>query len=301
MGSADDAEPPSLDSQIERLVFEGGIAIYRSGTGFFTHIQSKAGPVVVSPSELRQAGLRPLLATLRLPAGVPLSLILDGKGQAAKRFSAMAMFQRHGFHAAALEYLSGAILYHLEALTRNYETVRDKFKDDAVIPGAPMGREALFSSHPEPYFEFDALIAAARRAYDACRYVLWKACGPSTTSLPRSFSRTVPLCMKLDARVRDDLVDSWDRWGARLTEYRDCIHHYVPIDFGLTTMFMKEALPGVWAASARIPDNPDARSKSAFRFAGRLDALSFGWEVANEVHRVMEVIIRVAFTEDAAA
>ena len=59
------------------------------------------------------------------------------------------------------------------------------------------------------------------------------------------------------------------------------------VDFGLATLFMKQVIPRVWSASARIPDNPEARSKPAFRFMRHLDALSFAWEVAIEVHRVM--------------
>ena len=91
---------------------------------------------------------------------------------------------------------------------------------------------------------------------------------------------------------------SWNEWGERLTAYRDCMQHYVPVDFGLATVSMKEVLPGVWSASARIPDNPEARSKSAFKFQGRLDALSFAWQVSVEVHRVIDLIVHRAYSED---
>ena len=101
-----------------------------------------------------------------------------------------------------------------------------------------MSHEVNFSYQLEPYFEFDAAVTVARRAYDSCRYVLWRRWGPSQSSVPSSFSRTVPLCTTLDPAVRDDLIASWERYGKNLTDYRDCIQHYVPVDFGLATSFM---------------------------------------------------------------
>jgi len=209
----------------------------------------------------------------------------------------MGLFERHGFHAFDLEYLSAALVYHLEALARHYETIRDRFRE--IIPGASVSKEANYQNQPEPYFEFDAVITAARRAYNSCRYLLWQRWGPATYfPLPNSFSRTVSLCESLDSNLRADLLASWDQCGIKLTAYRDCMQHYVPVDFGLATVSMKEVLPGIWSASARIPDNPEARSKKAFRFQGRLDALSFAWQVAVEVHRVIDLILHEAYSEN---
>jgi hypothetical protein len=291
----------SLDLSFERLIFEGGVSLYKTEKGFSTHLNSKGGPITVDPAHLANAGLRPLLAILRLPAGVPLTLLLDTNGRGVKRFSAMGLFERHGFHAFSLDYLSNALAYHLEALARNYESARDRFQEVSLIPGAELSDEVNFSYQPEPYFEFDAVITAARRAYDSCRYLLWRIWGPAKSSVPSSFSRTIPLCRKLDPAVRDNLISSWDRYGRRLTDYRDCIQHYVPVDFGLATMFMKQVIPRVWSASARIPDNPEARSKPAFRFTRHLDALSFAWEVAIEVHRVMDLVLQQGYGETGAA
>jgi hypothetical protein len=79
-------------------------------------------------------------------------------------------------------------------------------------------------------------------------------------------------------------------WGTLVTKYRDCIHHYVPLDFGLASIDMQEHLPGVWAAWARVPDNPEARSKSRFRFTKDLDALTLGWNIAAEVSTVLRIV-----------
>ena len=300
MGNANEAVL-SLESSVHRIVFERGISLYRKESGFYTHLNSKGGPVHIDPTRLVETGLRPLLATLRLPAGVPVTLIFNSDKRGVKQFSAMGLFERHGYHAFSLDYLTSALKYHLDALAQSYESVRDRFLDATLIPGAGLGNEVIFSYQLEPYFEFDAAVTVARRAYDSCRYVLWQRWGPSQRDVPNSFYRTVPLCTRLDPAVRDDLIASWERYGKNLTDYRDCIQHYVPVDFGLASSFMKQVLPGVWSASARIPDNPQARSKSAFRFTRKLDALSFAWEVAVEVHRVIDLVLHQSYKEDSAA
>ena len=177
-----------LDLSFERLTLEGGVSLYRSEKGCFTHLNSKGGPIAVDPACLANAGLRPLLAILRLPAGVPLTLLLDTNGRGVKRFSAMGLFEHYGFHAFSLDYLSNALVYHLEALARNYESVRDRFQEVSLIPGAELSDAANFSYQPEPYFEFDAVITAARRAYDSCRYLLWRIWGASASASDRATS-----------------------------------------------------------------------------------------------------------------
>ena len=128
---------------------------------------------------------------------------------------------------------------------------------------------ANFSDQPEPYYEFDALLAAARRAYDSCRYLLWPSFGPGESSVSRSFEKALPLCTNLDPAVRDDLQRSWNTCGSSLTAYRDCIQHYIPVDFGLATVSLQQEFPGIWTAWARIPDNPGTRSKTNFTFKKR--------------------------------
>jgi hypothetical protein len=75
-----------------------------------------------------------------------------------------------------------------------------------------------------------------------------------------------------------------------VTEYRDCIHHYMPVDFGNASILMQQPFPGVWAALACIPDNPRARSKSQFIYRKGLDALSFGWRAATEASRILRIV-----------
>jgi hypothetical protein len=40
----------------------------------------------------------------------------------------------------------------------------------------------------------------------------------------------------------------------------------------------------------RLPDNPEGKSQPAFKFEKNVDALTYGWELANEVMNVATVI-----------
>lgn len=241
--------------------------------------------------------LRPLLLSCRPTVDAPLLTLMLKVGQSGcwppSEQAPFVLLQRHLYHSHAIRYLSGALVYHLQLLHARYETIRDRFKDISMIPGAKGDQTAIFSDQPEPYYEFDALLAAARRAYDSCRYLLWPSFGSGKGTVPASFKKTLPLCTNLDPAVRDDLQRSWNTWGERLTNYRDCIQHYVPVDFGLSSVTLQQEFPAVWTALVRIPDNPGAKSKTMFTFDKGLDALSFGWQVANEVRRVLRVVVDV--------
>jgi hypothetical protein len=40
---------------------------------------------------------------------------------------------------------------------------------------------------------------------------------------------------------------------------------------------------GIWTCSVLIPDNPEARSAKKFTYKSNIDALTYGWELANEI------------------
>jgi hypothetical protein len=95
-----------MESSVDRIIFEGGISLYRKESGFCTHLNSKGGPVIIHPTQLVETGLRPLLARLQLPTGVPFTLILNSEGREVTRFSAMGLFEHHGYYAFSLDYLT---------------------------------------------------------------------------------------------------------------------------------------------------------------------------------------------------
>ena len=81
----------------------------------------------------------------------------------------------------------------------------------------------------------------------------------------------------------DRLGRSWTDVGAKLKDYRDCTQHFASTDIGMGAVTMWRIAPGVWTAWARIPDNPEVKSKAKFTYARGHDALTYGWEVANEL------------------
>jgi len=83
---------------------------------------------------------------------------------------------------------------------------------------------------------------------------------------------------------------SWSRYGKKLTDYRDCIQHYVPLDFGSSLVHMKRLQGGVWSTSLWIPDNPEAKSKGEYKFEERIDSLTYGWNVTSEMLDIVSAI-----------
>lgn len=161
------------------------------------------------------------------------------------------------------------------------------------------GDRVSFGGQHEIYYEFEALVTAAKRAYDATRYVLWRQFGPLKGSVPSSFDRTIIKLPRLPAELRHRLEQSWENYGVHLSDYRNCIQHYVPLGgpAPFTTIIRKN---GLLMMIARIPDNPEARSDAKFTYVRGLDALDYGWKVANEVFDIAKAILAAARTMPAA-
>lgn len=187
-------------------------------------------------------------------------------------------------------YLLNSTQYHCIQLCKHYASICELYS--RIRREAPLDSNvSLFQRRSEPYFEFDALITAVRRAYDSCRYLLWHYFGPKKGGIPSSFYKTLPLCAALPQDVAQRLTDSWAAFGEELTDYRDCIQHYTPIDFGLASVHMERINSGAWSVNALIPDNPTARSRDKFTYSKKRDALSYGWEITNEILRVVASIV----------
>ncbi len=186
-------------------------------------------------------------------------------------------------HQHALAYVVRTVVYHCKRLAEVYSAIALDLVRISSIPGYGDAPQASYGFQLEPYFELDALLTAARRAYDTSRYVLWSAFGSNKPGVPSNFTQTLPACGKLPSELREK---SWWNYGERLTDYRDCIIHYTPIDFGMGSATMHKLAGGVWSVMMRIPDNPETNSRSAFTFTKGLDALTYGWELSNEIVRV---------------
>jgi hypothetical protein len=94
------------------------------------------------------------------------------------------------------------------------------------------------------------------------------------------------------------LETSWELYGEKMTAYRDCIQHYVPVTFGIQTASMERVAGDIWSVRLRLPDNPERKSQPAFKFEKNLDALTYGWELANEVMNVATVIFSRISAQD---
>ena len=134
-----------------------------------------------------------------------------------------------------------------------------------------------------PYFEFDALLSAARRAYDKAGNLAWAAFRGSGGGRPDNLAKLLKRCECIPKELADRLKQSWVKIGSRLKDFRDCTQHFASTDIGGCSIRMEKLDAGIWRAVAPIPDNPEAKSRSRFTYTCRLDALTYGWEVTNEV------------------
>jgi len=283
-----------VGSTLVRIVHEFGLEAMREPDGWtVSSAEPSARHVFASPAAVAAAlGRSPCLVTKRFENGLEASLLLraDGLtpfGLGVTMLSSGDLRPDSLYHAHHIAYLVGAVAYHCEQLAEVYARICRQAVSFS-FPGESADR-AIYGHQTEPYFEFDAGITAARRAYDVSRHLLWLRFG-GTGATPSSFSKALPACTGLPDTLRLRLERSWTDFGKRITNYRDCIQHYVPIDFALSAAVM-EKVAGCWSVRIRIPDNPEVRSKRQFSYVGNRDALAYCRAVAEELLTVMTLVI----------
>lgn len=287
-----DRRRPTKAMTLTRLVLEHGIELRNSPEGWRLPTCPERAPMQAPSLEqliLPFAPLRAVLATMRLSAGTDRAFILRaGTGQPIG-IATSTLTQgpldpgmlMPNYHVA---YLLGAVEYHCERMADFYAQIAERYYAIELIPGCPPRNDTgIFGFQTGPYYEFDSLLGAAKRAYDSLRFVLWKRFGSTKGDTPRSLEALLRTSIPLPTRLRARLEESWAAWGVPVTEYRDCVHHYVPVDFGMASAFMRRHSTGAWTTMMRIPDNPKARSTRKFTYTRNLDALSYGWLVAEEL------------------
>ncbi len=181
-----------------------------------------------------------------------------------------------------LEYLLSAIGYHCQRIAELYVQIVEKYSQIYKVSGEnETANGSLFQNQSEPYFEFDSLLGACMRTYDSLRYILWPEFGKG--NLPRSFKSLLNSQNELPEPLHLRLNASWEKFGKTLKDYRDCIHHYVPVDFAMASAVMHKDSKYGWTTFIRIPDNPDVRSKEKFIYSLNRDVLTYSWELADEI------------------
>jgi hypothetical protein len=249
---------------------------------------------------LQNYQLRPILAIDARPTG-NLDLLLSGVGvvldiQASALYRAPTGDSLLLFKTFALAYDVGAALYHCANLSKAYESIVNSFQRIRAIPGFTESSSdfASFGYQQEPYYELDALLSAGRRAYNKIGHCVWQAFEGAGGGMPDNMAQIVDRLKVCPEPLAEHLRNSWLTVGVKLKDYRDCTQHFASVDMPLSTVMMKRLADGVWRAWARIPDNPQVRSKKEFTYALGLDALTYGWEVANEVVALATEVVQAA-------
>ena len=283
-----------------RVVYEFGLEATLHQHGWVvSSSEPSPGPVFASPSAVSEAlGRRPCIITERLDSGRERSLLLrsDSRtpfGLGTTDLCSGSLEPDAIYRAHHIGYLVGAVAYHCERMAESCATICRQYADICALHASSGGRNsdrAIFQNQTEPYYEFDAAITAARRAYDISRFLIWRRFGRAH-KVPNSFARLLKADSNLPEDLRSRLEKSWTEFGARLSDYRDCIQHYVPVDFGFASASLEKVGGAFWSVRIRIPDNPEARSSKAFTFAKGLDALSYSREIAEELLTVMTLVI----------
>lgn len=282
--------------EITRAVFEQGVEL-RLLANRWEVSSAPAGEKIVFPTlqaaMTALAPLRPLLVTEKRNFGGDLTLLLRRNGKESFGVCVSGLMNRPLaadtiYPVYHLQYLLGAVGYHCQQLAELYAQVALRYSEISQIPGHGDKSDAgTFGYQTEPYYEFEALVGAARRSYDTLRYLLWQRFGNTKGSTPRSLEALLKTNNQIPEQLQKQLKASWDGYGVLLTQYRDCIHHYVPVDFGLASAFMRRHASRAWTTTIRIPDNPEARSKKRFSFILGRDALTYAWELSDEVLQVV--------------
>lgn len=185
-----------------------------------------------------------------------------------------------GKAARHLLYLFEAAVYHCKRLAYAYADVTQHFVQiaDQEVSSAPV----MFSNQLGPIFEFDALTSVAVRVYEAIRFPIHKMLAPPKYDVPRSFKDLLK-CSWLSPELLQVLIESWNRVGESAKHYRDCIHHYIAPGANRPFVFLIAVTNTVWGMTYWIPDNPSVRNPDKFTYDRRMDALTFGWELTDEV------------------
>lgn len=286
---------------IIRVVYDRGVAIRLNNDGFWQFESQQVNlPLIQADNDTvqREYGLIPLMVTLEQPPESTVKMLLSNRlgrrlfldiehAETSSRFQGLHETIKL-FDGFNLTYVMGAALYHT---TRMADLYCEISASSATLPGGAITPvEHLARSHPEPYYEFDAWLSAAIRVYDTSRYIIWDAFR-GTGSIPSTFDTVVKVANGIPDDLKQRLEQSWQTYGVRIKAYRDCIHHYSPLDFGISTARATPLSGLIWSTQLHIPDNPEARSKSNFRFDKRLDALTVAWEGTVEVVNLVSEII----------
>jgi hypothetical protein len=195
-------------------------------------------------------------------------------------------------HIRRLQYGLGAMVYHCTHLAEVYVHLCRRMAAISRIPGMmPEGAGGLLGGNEEPNFEFDALVTVARRIYDAPAGLVWRTFAARRDEAPKRIETVLQRLDNMPDALRTQLLRSWNDYGKVAREYRNCILHYTDTEFGFGSVHMLKHPLGVRSAFARIPDNPEARSRNKFTYQNERDALNYSLDLTAEVTAYLTAIV----------
>jgi hypothetical protein len=281
---------------LTRVIFRQGIELSATSAGWvFTTApgavyESLEAAAAVLPSPrpiLLQEANSPLLLLVNERTNTPIALErteLLNRPTAGKKL----------FDIRNLQYHVGAVEYHTQQLALEYVGASVAGARTSTLPGSAIENRMNLSSREECYFEFDACVTAVRRIYDVLRFPLWKYFNSVPRDAPDTLDKVLDRADQLASDFKIFISNSWHNCGETARAYRDSVQHFVPIEFGLSTAELRRLECGAWSTRIRIPDNPQARSRSKFSFTRDLDALDFCldclYEIVGLVTRVVNEI-----------
>ena len=236
-----------------------------------------------------------LLSPPQFPFPKEVTYVLTTTGKGFLETSRWDLLQNVGedllFNIIDLQYGVGEVIYHCRRLAEAYSEIC--FQYVKTFPPSPERMAFNSPYNHEAYYEFDALVIAAGRAYELASPPLWAAFHGGGDQ-PDNFQDTFK---KLKADLPLDLANhlnmSWSKFGEKLRHYRTTVQHNSPVDHAMCSAGLKRLSGGVWIASLLIPDNPETKSRRKFEYTN-LDALTYGWESTNEIGEVASAIVNAS-------
>lgn len=299
-----------------RIIYEKGVEIRRQSDGHWCYhsAHGEYSPLKkISPTDIRALGIRPIVleavadsrhgTALLLPSEEGIDDILMSEGpafftlppdhwfdmQINDLFHKMIEVEIKITTAEKVAYTLRSVSHHCQRLAEDYSRINEDFT--AIRPFSEgEADKMLFSANYSPWFEFDALVTAVRRAYDSTKDILWYNFG-NKVDCPSSFYKTYPKCDQLPNSLGEKLDSSWKDYGLKVTSYRNNVQHYANMDFGMASVEMVKLNNSVWGSKVLLPDNPEVKARDKFLYKEGVDALTYGWQIACEVLDVSSAII----------
>jgi len=302
-----------VGAPVARVLFDRGVEVTRAADGGWRlpHLLGEVAAAPVDPDALMaRHGLRPVVLASTGAFGAERVHLVSAAGTLGWRPPVERLYDDPvtAGEALRLRFLTDALEHHCVRLAESYARVSAEARRLMAMFGA---RElSVLSGQPEPYFELDALLACAARAYDGVRALVWATFGdeglvrsPRGSRRPsgdrpaaRRFDDVVRDARRAPAVLRDALTGSWADLGADVRAYRRALLHMDSADLGHASVRLRRLDDDVLAVSIPIPDNPRAGERRRYTYARRLDALGYGWLLTTEVMRVVTLTV-VAVTD----